>query len=63
MSTQEHSNTTVMPAPDMTMVLDGEEEEVVDLEAIAREAAAKPEKNWWMQRHGMTEPHGGNKRG
>ena len=38
---QEQADVTVMPAPDVTMVLDGEDEEVVNLEAIARLAMAK----------------------
>ena len=38
---QEKSNETVMPVPDVTLVSDGEDEEVVDLEAVARLAKAK----------------------
>ena len=44
-TSQEHSNATVMLAPDMTMVSDDKDEEVVDLEAVAREATAKLEKD------------------
>ena len=42
---QEKSSTTVMLIPDVTLVSDSKDEEVVDLEAIARAAAAKLEKD------------------
>ena len=44
-TSQEQSNVTVMLAPDATMVLDGKDEEIVDLEAVAREAKAKLDKD------------------
>ena len=44
-TSQEHSNATVMPAPDVTMVSDSKDEEVIDLEAVTREAKAKLEKD------------------
>ena len=40
-SHQEKSNETMTPVPDITTVSDGEDEEVVNLEAIARLAKAK----------------------
>ena len=45
-SHQEKSNETVMPVPDVTMVMDGkgEDEDVIDLEAVAKVAMAKLEK-------------------
>ena len=36
---------TVMPIPDITLVSNGEDEEVIDLEAVARVAPAKLEKD------------------
>ena len=42
---QEKSNVTMTPIPDVTLVSDGEDEEVIDLEAIAREAMAKLERD------------------
>ena len=45
-SHQEKTNKTVTPVPDITVVTDGEgEDEVVNLEAMARTAAAKLEKD------------------
>ena len=45
-SHQEKTNETVMPVPDITVVMDGEgEDEVVDLEAVARAATAKLERD------------------
>ena len=43
---QEKTNKTVTPVPDVTVVMDceGKDEDVVDLEAMARVAAAKLEK-------------------
>ena len=46
---QEKSNATVMPVPDADMVSDGEDEQVVDLEAIAREAEVRLKKD--LARH------------
>ena len=40
-SHQEKSNETVMPVPDVTTMSNGEDEEVVDLEAVTRLAKAK----------------------
>ena len=40
-SHQEKSKETVTPVPDVTTVSDGEDEEVIDLEAIARLVKAK----------------------
>ena len=42
---QEKSNATVMPVPDADMVSDGEDEQVVNLEAVAREAKEKLKKD------------------
>ena len=44
---QEKSNKTIMPVPDVTLVSDGEgeDENIVDLEAVARVATAKLEKD------------------
>ena len=44
---QEKPNKTVMPVPDVTLVSDGkgEDENIVDLEAMARVATAKLEKD------------------
>ena len=42
---QEKFNATVTPVPDVTLVSGGEEEDIVDLEAVAREAMAKLEKD------------------
>ena len=42
---QEKSNTTVTPIPDITMVSDSKDEEVINLEAITREAAVKLERD------------------
>ena len=46
-SHQEKANETIMPVPDVTVVTDGEGEDevVIDLEAMARAAAAKLEKD------------------
>ena len=45
-SHQEKTNKTVSPVPDVTVLTDSEgEDEVVDLEAMARAAAAKLEKD------------------
>ena len=45
-SHQEKTNETVSPVPDVTVLTDGEgENEVVDLEAVPRVAAAKLEKD------------------
>ena len=45
-SHQEKTNDTMSPVPDVTVLMDGEgEDEVVDLEAMARAAAAKLEKD------------------
>ena len=45
-SHQEKTNETVSPVPDVTVLTDGEgEDEVVDLEAMARAATAKLEKD------------------
>ena len=46
-SHQEKSNKTMMPVPDVTLVFDGEgeDENIVDLEAVARAATAKLEKD------------------
>ena len=45
-SHQEKTNETVSPVPDVTVLTDGKgEDEVVDLEAVARAAAAKLEKD------------------
>ena len=45
-SHQEKTNETMSPVPDVTVLTDGEgEDEVVDLEAVARVAAAKLEKD------------------
>ena len=46
-SHQEKTNETVTPVPDVTVVTDGkgEDEVVVDLEAVARAATAKLEKD------------------
>ena len=44
-SHQEKINETVSPAPDVTVLTDGEGEDEVDLEAVARAAAAKLEKD------------------
>ena len=38
---QAQPNTTMTPVPDVTQVSDGKDEEVVDLEAMARAAMAK----------------------
>ena len=40
-SHQEKSNETVTPVPDVTLVSDSKDEQIVDLEAIARLAKAK----------------------
>ena len=42
---QETLNATVMPIPDANMVSDGKDEQVVDLEAVAREAKEKLKKD------------------
>ena len=42
---QEQSNTTMMPAADVTMVLDGEDEAIMDLGAITREVKVKLDKD------------------
>ena len=44
---QEQPNVTMMPVPDITLVSDGEgeDENIVDLEAVARAAMAKLEKD------------------
>ena len=45
-SHQEKTNETITPVPDVTVVMDGEgKDEVVNLEAVARAAAAKLEKD------------------
>ena len=44
-TSQKKSNVTVMPVPDITLVSDSEDKEVVDLEAIARVATVKLEKD------------------
>ena len=44
-SHQEKTNKTVSPVPDVTVLTDGEGEDEVDLEAVARAAAAKLEKD------------------
>ena len=45
-SHQEKTNETVSPVPDVTVLTDSEgEDEVVDLEAVARVATAKLEKD------------------
>ena len=44
-TSQEQLNATMMPVPDVTQVSDGEDEEVVDLEAMARAVMAKLEKD------------------
>ena len=44
-SHQEKTNETVSPVPDVTVLTDGEGEDEVDLEAVARAAAAKLEKD------------------
>ena len=45
-SHQEKTNETVSPVPDITVLTDGKgEDEVIDLEAVARVAAAKLEKD------------------
>ena len=42
---QEKSNETVMPVPDITLVSDSEDKEVVDLEAMAQAAKVKLEED------------------
>ena len=42
---QEKPNETVMPVPDVTLVSDGEDEVVIDLEAVSRAAKAKLEED------------------
>ena len=42
---QEKSNMAMTPVPDVTLVSDGEDEDIIDLEAVAREATAKLEKD------------------
>ena len=42
---QEKSNATMTPVPDVTLVSDSEDKDIVDLEAVAREATAKLEKD------------------
>ena len=42
---QETLNVTMMPVPDADMVSDGEDEQVVNLEAVAREAKEKLKKD------------------
>ena len=44
---QEKSNETMMPVPDVTLVSDseGKDENIIDLEAVARVATAKLEKD------------------
>ena len=42
---QEKTNETVSPVPDVTVLMDGKGEDEVDLEAMARAAAAKLEKD------------------
>ena len=42
---QEKPNETVTPVPDITLVSDSEDEEVVDLEAVSRAAKAKLEED------------------
>ena len=45
-SRQEKTNETITPVPDITVVTDSEgKDEVVDLEAVARAAAAKLERD------------------
>ena len=44
-SHQEKSNETVTPVPDVTLVSDGEDEEVVNLEAVSRAVKAKLEED------------------
>ena len=46
-SHQEKTNKTITPVPDVTVVMDGEgeDEDVIDLEAVVRAAAAKLEKD------------------
>ena len=64
-TSQEKSNATMMPVPDITLVSDSEDEEVIDLEAIARAAAVKLEKDLEeaKRRHEMMELHRRNKSG
>ena len=38
---QEQPNTTMTPVPDVTLVSNGEDEEIVNLEAVARAVKAK----------------------
>ena len=38
---QEQPNTTMTPVPDVTLVSKGEDEEIVNLEAVARAVKAK----------------------
>ena len=43
---QEKTNKTITPVPDVTIVMDSEgEDEVIDLEAVARAATAKLERD------------------
>ena len=44
-TSQDKSNMTVMPIPNVDMASDGEDKQVVNLEAVAREAAGKLEKD------------------
>ena len=44
-SHQEKTNETVSPVPDVTVLTDGKGEDEVDLEAVARAAATKLEKD------------------
>ena len=39
-TSQKQSNATVMPVPDVTLVSDGDDKEVVNLEAVARVATS-----------------------
>ena len=58
---QEQSIVTVTPAPDM--VSDGKDEEIVDLEAIAREAKVKLDKDLVEAKVWNDQLHGRNRRG
>ena len=42
---QDKSNMTMTPIPDVDMASDGKDEQVINLDAVAREAMAKLEKD------------------
>ena len=42
---QKQPNATMMPVPDITLVSNSEDEDIVDLDAVARAAMAKLEKD------------------